>query len=72
MCAFYVCCNCYIGINNGLNLFYLAVDSVSDVASPVVHAESFVTPTGAEKHEEERKKTGIIKDIRLIRQDDVQ
>ncbi|XP_046463613.1 dynamin-like 120 kDa protein, mitochondrial isoform X2 [Daphnia pulex] len=44
------------GINNGLNLFYLAIDSVSDVASPVVLAESFVTPTGAEKHAEERKK----------------
>jgi hypothetical protein len=54
-------------------LFYLAVDSVSDVASPVVRAESFVTPTGAEKHGEERKKTGILKDRRLLllRQDEV-
>lgn len=47
-------------------MFYLAIDSVSDVASPVVLAESFVTPTGAEKHAEERKKAGILKDIRLI------
>lgn len=34
-----------------------AQDSVSDVIPPVVKAEAFVTATGAEKHEEERKKT---------------
>ncbi|XP_057365629.1 dynamin-like 120 kDa protein, mitochondrial [Daphnia carinata] len=45
------------GLNNGLKLFYLAADSVSDATSTVVHAESFVRATGSEKHQEERKKT---------------
>ena len=57
---------CYIGLNNGMKLFYLAADSVSDATSTVVHADSFVRATGSEKHQEERKKTGIFKDTRLF------
>ena len=47
-----------IGLNNGLKLFYLAADSVADATSTVVLAEPFIKPTGADKHQEERKKTG--------------
>jgi len=41
-----------------LKLFYLAADSVAEATSAVVLADSFVKPTGADKHQEERKKTG--------------
>jgi len=63
--SFYRCFQCcviikiYIGlINSGLKLFYLAADSVAEATSAVVLADSFVKPTGADKHQEERKKTG--------------
>ena len=62
--SFYCCFQCcviikiYIGLNSGLKLFYLAADSVAEATSAVVLADSFVKPTGADKHQEERKKTG--------------
>jgi hypothetical protein len=39
-------------------LFYLAADSVVEVSTPAVLAAPYVKPTGADRIEEERKKSG--------------
>ena len=52
----------HLGLNMGLTLFYLdGADSDSDdpISTGVMMAESFVKATGSDKHQEERKKTGM-------------
>lgn len=59
-----------IGLFNGLKLFYLAADSASEAiaAAAVVRADAYVKPTGSEKLQDERIKSGILLSImRLIR-----
>lgn len=64
--SFYTCLlQLNLGLSNGLKLFYLAADSVTDATSTVVLAESFVRATGSEKHQEERRKTGMFKATEL-------